>query len=95
MNVPPFGSSRSDASVSSPASEFTTTSTPAPPVAARNSASNPALREEEMCASSRPMPASTGHLAALAVANTSRPRCRAICTAAIPTPPAAACTSTF
>ena len=48
-----------------------------------------------MCASSRPSAASTACLPGLAVANTSRPRCRAMATAAMPTPPAAACTSSF
>ena len=47
-----------------------------------------------MCASSSPSRSSAPHLPGLAVANTSAPRCRASCTAAIPTPPAAACTST-
>ena len=37
---------------------------------------------------------SASHLAGLAVAKTSAPRCRASCTAAMPTPPAPACTST-
>ena len=48
-----------------------------------------------MCASSNPIEASTACLPGDAVANTSRPRCRAIATAAMPTPPAAACTSSF
>ena len=47
-----------------------------------------------MCASSKPSARSASHFAGLAVANTSAPRCRASCTAAIPTPPAPACTST-
>ena len=47
-----------------------------------------------MCASSMPSAPSTACLPGLAVAKTSAPRCRASCTAAMPTPPAAAWTST-
>ncbi len=42
----PLGSSSSEASTSSRASEFRTTSTPRPPVACRNRSLNPASREE-------------------------------------------------
>ena len=56
-----------------------------PAVASRNRSSNSASREEAMCAS--PAPAlSTPHFPGLAVANTSAPRCRASCTAAMPDP---------
>src|SRR5246500_402169 len=41
------------------------------------------------------MARNVSHLPRLAVANTSTPQCRASCTAAIPTPPVAACTNTF
>ena len=94
MNRPPGASRPSDASVSSPASEFSTTSTPRPPVAAANRSANPVLRDEAIRSGGRPSPASTGHLASLAVANTSAPRCRATRIAAIPTPPVPAWIST-
>ena len=93
-NTPPGATSRSEASTKSPASESSTTSTPRPPVTARNFSSNSRLRESEMWSSSKPMARNVSHLPRLAVANTSSPKCRASCTAAIPTPPAAACTST-
>ncbi len=48
-----------------------------------------------MWSSSRPAVRSTSCLDGLAVPNTSAPRRRASRTAAIPTPPAAACTSTL
>ena len=42
-----------------------------------------------MWSSSKPMARNVSHLARLAVAKTSRPQCRANCTAAMPTPPVA------
>ena len=93
-NTPPGATNRSDASTKSPASESSTTSTPRPPVTARNLSSNSRLRESEMWSSSKPIARKVSHLPRLAVANTSNPKCRANCTAAIPTPPAAACTNT-
>jgi len=69
MNAPPRGSSRSDASVSSPASAFSTMSMPAPSVAARNFCSKPASLDEAMRVSwSRPMAASAACLPGEAVA---------------------------
>ena len=47
-----------------------------------------------MWSSSKPIARNVSHLPRLAVANTSAPQCRASCTAAMPTPPVAACTST-
>jgi len=93
-NTPPGATSRSDASTNSPASESSTTSMPRPPVIERNLSSNSQLRESEMWSSSKPMARRVSHLPRLAVAKTSSPRCRANCTAAIPTPPAAACINT-
>ena len=93
-NIPPGATRRSDASTNSPASESSTTSMPRPPVAVRNLSSNSRLRESEMWSSSKPMARNVSHLPRLAVANTSKPRCRANWTAAIPTPPAAAWTKT-
>ncbi|CNM76430.1 Uncharacterised protein [Mycobacterium tuberculosis] len=86
-NTPPGATRRSDASTNSPASESNTTSNPRPPVAARNLSSNSRLRESDMWSSSKPMARKVSHLPLLAVANTSNPRCRASCTAAMPTPP--------
>ena len=91
---PPRGRSRSDASTNSPVSELRTTSTPSPSVADRISSRSSASRELAMCLASNPILSSTGHLPALAVPYTSAPKCRHSCTAAIPTPPAAACTRT-
>ena len=67
---------------------------PAPSVAAENFCSNSTVREFAMWSSSNPMLRRVSHLPGLAVAYTSRPQCRASCTAAMPTPPVAACTST-
>ena len=50
----------------------------------------PLSRDEAMWLSASPIARSVSHLPALAVANTSAPRWRATCTAAMPTPPAAA-----
>src|ERR1041384_5179762 len=94
MNRPPAASSRIEASMNSPVKEFRTTSTPLPPAAARNRCSNPTSGDEALWSSGRPSDRSTSHFAGLAVANTSAPRWSAIWTAAIPTPPAAACTRT-
>ena len=47
-----------------------------------------------MWSSSKPIGRNVSHLPRLAVANTSAPKCRASWIAAIPTPPAPACTST-
>ena len=69
-------------------------STPRPPVTARNFCSKSSVRESPMWSSSKPMARNVSHLPRLAVAKTSRPQCRASCTAAIPTPPVAAWTST-
>jgi len=91
---PPGASSRSDASVNSPARELSTTSTPAPPVADENFSSKSSVRESPMWSSSNPIARRVFHLPRLAVANTSAPQCRASWTAAMPTPPVAACTST-
>ncbi len=93
-NRPPRGSSRSDASANSPARELSTTSTPRPPVAARKDRSKSRVREEAMWLSATPAPRRACHLAGLAVEYTSAPRWRAIWRAAVPTPPAPACTST-
>ncbi len=84
-NTPPGATRRSDASTNSPANESNTTSNPRPPVAARNLSSNSRLRESDMWSSSKPMARKVSHLPLLAVANTSNPRCRASCTAAMPT----------
>ncbi|COW63194.1 Uncharacterised protein [Mycobacterium tuberculosis] len=92
---PPLGSSRSEASVNSPASEFSTTSTPLPSVARRNASSNSNDRESEIWISSKPIARNVSHLARLAVTKTSAPQYRANDTAAIPTPPVPACTNTF
>ena len=63
-----------------------------PPGTARSKSS---VRDEAMCSSSKPELAQRVPLAgARGARNTSAPRCRASCTAAMPTPPAAACTST-
>ncbi len=94
LNRPPRGKSRSDASTNSLASESRTTSTPRPLVVAMKWCSNVRSREEAMWSSSRPSSRSVGHLAGLAVAKTSAPRCRASCSAAMPTPPVAAWIST-
>ena len=67
------------ASTNSRVSEFSTTSTPLPPVTFRNFAWKSRSREEAMCSESRPSSRSTFALAGLAVANTSTPRWRAIC----------------
>jgi hypothetical protein len=93
-NRPPFVSSRSEASANLPAREFSTTSTPRPSVAARNRSSKSGEREEAMWSSSSPIARSVSCLPGLAVAKTSAPADRASCTAAIPTPRVAACTST-
>src|SRR5271166_4495405 len=93
MKRPPEANNRNDASVNSPASELSTTSTPAPPVVARNFSSNSNIRESAMWSSSKPMARNVSHLPRLAVAKTSAPQCRASCTAAMPTPPVAACTN--
>src|SRR6516164_8032470 len=94
MKCPPDTNNRSDASVNSPASELSTTSIPAPPVTAKNFCSNSHDRESAMCSSSNPMVRNVSHLPRLAVAKTSAPQWRANCTAAMPTPPVAACTNT-
>ena len=67
-----------------------TTSTPLPSVADRNCVSKLRSRELAICRASSPILSSTGHLPALAVPYTSAPKCLHSCTAAIPTPPAAA-----
>src|SRR6201990_2385326 len=95
MNRPPCVNSRSEASTNSPANELSTTSTPRPSVADKNFSANPSDRESAICSSSNPMARNVSHLPQLAVTNTSAPQCRASCTAAIPTPPVAACTNTF
>ncbi len=94
MKRPPGPNNRKDASVNSPASEFSTTWKPRPPATARNFSSNANVRESPMWSSSKPMARNVSHLPRLAVAKTSAPQCRASCTAAIPTPPVAACTNT-
>ncbi len=63
---------------------------PRPPVAARNSPSKSRVRELAIRAGSTPRALTAFHLPGLAVPYTSAPRCRASCTAAVPTPPAAA-----
>ncbi len=76
------------ASIAAPDSEFSTTSTPAPPVAARVSSANASERESMTWA----MPCSRSHArfsGRPAVAKTSAPRWRAISTAAMPVPPVA------
>ena len=91
---PSGANNRSEASTNSPASELSTTSTPRPPVADKNFPSKSSVRESAIWSSSNPIARNVSHLPRLAVAKTSKPQCRASCTAAIPTPPAAACTST-
>src|SRR6516162_2407675 len=94
MKCPPDTNNRSDASVNSPASELSTTSIPAPPVTAKNFCSNSNDRESAICSSSNPMVRNVSHFPRLAVTKTSAPQWRANCTAAMPTPPVAACTNT-
>jgi len=93
-NRPPDATSSSEASTNSPARESSTTSTPRPPVTARNWRAKSSVREDAIRPEATPSSATSDCLAALAVANTSAPRCLASCTAAIPTPPAAAWIST-
>ncbi len=76
MKRPPRTSNRNDASTNSPASELSTTSTPAPPVAARNFSSNSNVRESPIWSSSKPIARNVSHLPRLAVAKTSAPQCR-------------------
>ena len=71
------------ASTYSPARQSTTTSRRG------NRSANSTVREDAMCASSRPSARSVGHFAGLLVAYTSAPRSRASWMAAIPTPDAA------
>src|ERR1700721_1815858 len=92
--TPPAATSRREASTNSPASESNTTSMPRSPTIARNLSSNSRVRESPMWSSSKPIARNVSHLPRLAVANTSAPQYRASCTAAIPTPPVAACTNT-
>ncbi|RFZ41842.1 hypothetical protein DAVIS_02360 [Mycobacterium marinum] len=80
--------------MNSPASELSTTSTPRPSVTAKNLSAKSTVRESPMWSSSNPMRRRMSHLPRLAVTNTSSPHCRASCTAAMPTPPVAACTNT-
>src|ERR1700730_10476717 len=87
-------SKRNEASTNSPASEFSTTSNPRPRVVDKNFSSKAVVRESAMWSSSNPNARNVSHLPWLAVAKTSAPQCRASCTAAIPTPPVAACTKT-
>ncbi len=81
---PPGASTRKEASTNSPASEFSTTSTPG------KEFSKSRVRDEAMRSSGTPSARTTGHLAGPAVAHTSAPKWCASCTAAMPTPPAAA-----
>lgn len=85
MKRPPRGSNRNDASVNSPASELSTTSTPRPSVVSQNVSSNASVRESATCVLSHPIVCNVSHLPRLAVAKTSNPHSRASCTAAIPT----------
>ena len=71
-----------------------TTSTPRPPVAAGTARSNSRSRDDAMCSSSRPSPRSASHLPGLAVAEHLGAEVPGELHAAMPTPPAAACTST-
>jgi hypothetical protein len=73
----------------SPASEFKTTSTPLPSVAASTASANETDRESKTCRT--PIDRTNSRFASEpAVANTSAPRDSATCTAAMPRPPAAA-----
>ena len=77
----------------SPASAFSTTSTPRPPVSASTWSANATDRESITWVT--PSRRSRSRFASdPAVAKTSAPQRCASCTAARPTPPAAACTST-